>query len=59
MIAAEVGMPLPLATAVQAGMPSAVVLTGETTSKQLEATPAEDRPSWVLDRIDRLLPASS
>ena len=48
-----------IAMARAAGMPSAVVLTGETTSKQLEATPAEDRPTWVLDRIDRLLPASS
>jgi HAD superfamily hydrolase (TIGR01450 family) len=48
-----------IAMARAAGMPSAVVLTGETTSKQLEATPAEDRPTWVLDRIDRLLPSSS
>jgi HAD superfamily hydrolase (TIGR01450 family) len=47
-----------IAMARAAGMPSAVVLTGETTSEQLEATPAEDRPTWVLDRIDRLLPAS-
>ena len=47
-----------IAMARAAGMPSAVVLTGETTSEQLEATPAEDRPTWVLDRVDRLLPSS-
>jgi HAD superfamily hydrolase (TIGR01450 family) len=41
-----------------AGMPSAVVLTGETTPELLAATPPGDRPTWVLDRIDRLLPAS-
>jgi hypothetical protein len=35
-----------------------VVLTGETTPQLLAATPPEDRPTWVLDRIDRLLPAS-
>ena len=47
-----------IAMARAAGMPSAVVLTGETTSQLLAATPPEDRPTWVLDRIDRLLPAS-
>jgi ribonucleotide monophosphatase NagD (HAD superfamily) len=45
--------------AVTAGMPSALVLTGDTTAELLAATPAADRPSWVLDRIDRLLPASA
>jgi HAD superfamily hydrolase (TIGR01450 family) len=39
-----------------AGMPSAVVLTGETTAEALAAQPAGQRPTWVLDRIDRLLP---
>ncbi len=42
-----------------AGMPSALVLTGETTAELLAATPPGDRPTWVLDRIDRLLPASA
>ncbi|MGH2530795.1 MAG: HAD-IIA family hydrolase [Thermomicrobiales bacterium] len=39
-----------------AGMPSAVVLTGETTPAMLST--AEDRPDHVLDRIDRLVPRS-
>lgn len=42
--------------AVDAGMPSAVVLTGETTADMLVAVPPAARPTWVLDRIDRLLP---
>lgn len=37
-----------------AGMPSAVVLTGETTPALLRAT--QDRPTFVLDRIDHLIP---
>jgi HAD superfamily hydrolase (TIGR01450 family) len=45
--------------ALSAGMPSALVLTGDTTAEQLAATPAADHPTWVLDRIDRLLPASA
>jgi HAD superfamily hydrolase (TIGR01450 family) len=40
-----------------AGMPSALVLTGETTAEALAAEPPERRPTWVLDRIDRVLPA--
>jgi HAD superfamily hydrolase (TIGR01450 family) len=47
-----------IAMARAAGMPSALVLTGETTAELLAATPPEDRPTWVLDRIDRLLPPS-
>ena len=39
-----------------AGMASALVLTGETTAEALAAQPAGHRPTWVLDRIDRLLP---
>ncbi len=42
--------------ALDAGMPSAVVLTGETTPKTLTAEPPENRPTYVLDRIDRLIP---
>jgi HAD superfamily hydrolase (TIGR01450 family) len=45
-----------IAMAVAAGMPSAAVLTGETTPELLAAAPPEQRPTWVLDRIDRLLP---
>lgn len=39
-----------------AGMPSAVVFTGETTPQTLAAEPPENRPTYVLDRIDRLIP---
>ena len=42
--------------AVDAGMPSALVLTGETTPAALAAPPASGHPTWVLDRIDALLP---
>ena len=39
-----------------AGMPSAVVLTGETTAEDLEKVSEENLPNYVLERIDRLLP---
>jgi ribonucleotide monophosphatase NagD (HAD superfamily) len=39
-----------------AGMASALVLTGDTTPAALAAAPPADRPTWVLERIDRLLP---
>ena len=42
--------------ALDAGMPSAVVLTGETTAMTLNAEAPENRPTYVLDRIDRLIP---
>jgi 4-nitrophenyl phosphatase len=42
-----------------AGMASALVLTGDTTPETLAAAPEEDRPTWVLDRVDRLLPSSA
>ncbi|HET8627715.1 MAG TPA: HAD-IIA family hydrolase [Thermomicrobiales bacterium] len=42
-----------------AGMPSALVLTGETTPAMLRGAPPEERPDYVLDRIDRLLPGAS
>jgi len=41
---------------ISSGMDTAVVFTGETTPEMLEATPAEDQPTYVLDRIDKLLP---
>lgn len=42
--------------ALDAGMPSAVVLTGETTSEMLAEESQENMPDFVLDRIDRLIP---
>lgn len=42
--------------ALYAGMPAAVVLTGETTAVMLETEAEENRPDYVLDRIDRLIP---
>lgn len=43
--------------AIDAGMASALVLTGETTREMLAAHPPESQPTWVLDRIDDVLPA--
>ncbi len=42
--------------ALDAEMPCAVVLTGETTAEALEDEPRENIPTYVLDRIDRLMP---
>ncbi len=42
--------------ALNAGMPSAVVLTGETTTEELNEESEVNLPDYVLDRIDRLLP---
>jgi HAD superfamily hydrolase (TIGR01450 family) len=39
-----------------AGMPSAVVLTGETTEEDLAGEPVENLPDYVLKRIDQLVP---
>lgn len=39
-----------------AGMPSAAVLTGETTAGDLENESADNLPDYVLERIDRLIP---
>ncbi len=44
--------------ALNAGMDSALVLTGETTPATLTSAGAGDRPTWVLDRVDRLVPAA-
>jgi HAD superfamily hydrolase (TIGR01450 family) len=43
--------------ALDAGMPSAVVLTGETTTEMLDAESEENKPDYVLHRIDRLVPS--
>jgi ribonucleotide monophosphatase NagD (HAD superfamily) len=37
-------------------MPSAVVLTGETTAEDLEGESEENLPDYTLDRIDQLVP---
>jgi HAD superfamily hydrolase (TIGR01450 family) len=39
-----------------AGMPSAVVLTGETTEEDLDGESEKDLPDYVLQRIDQLVP---
>jgi len=43
--------------ALDTGMASVLVLTGETTLKDLEGLSPADTPDFVLDRVDRLLPA--
>lgn len=43
--------------ALDAGMPSVLVLTGETTPDELSRLRGEDRPTYVLERLDQLLPA--
>ncbi len=40
----------------KAGMPSAVVLTGETTAEDLAGEPEENSPDYTLERIDQLVP---
>jgi HAD superfamily hydrolase (TIGR01450 family) len=40
----------------RAGMPSAVVLTGETTKRDLAGEPVENLPDYTLERIDQLVP---
>jgi len=42
--------------AIDAGMASTLVLTGETTRAMLDHIPADNRPTWILDRIDHVLP---
>jgi ribonucleotide monophosphatase NagD (HAD superfamily) len=37
-------------------MPSAVVLTGETTEEDLDGESEKDLPDYVLQRIDQLVP---
>ena len=44
-----------IAMAVDAGVDSALVLTGESTRETVEAAPPERRPTFVLPRIDDLL----
>jgi ribonucleotide monophosphatase NagD (HAD superfamily) len=45
-----------IAGAAEAGMAGALVLTGETNSRALEALEAARRPDYVLERVDEVLP---
>jgi len=45
--------------AIDAGMASALILTGETTPDMLAAVPPADQPTYVLDRLGALLPAQT
>jgi 4-nitrophenyl phosphatase len=45
--------------AVAAGLDSAAVLTGEATAADVAQLAPADAPTWVLDRIDRLVPAAA
>ncbi len=47
-----------IAMAAMAGMDSALVLTGETTPEMAGRLPQDGAPTWILDRIDHLLPAT-
>jgi HAD superfamily hydrolase (TIGR01450 family) len=46
-----------IAMATAAGMDSALVLTGETTPAMAAELPPDGAPTWILDRIDHLLPS--
>lgn len=45
-----------IAMAFATGTASAMPLTGESTLADVEAVPASERPTYVLDRLDRLIP---
>ncbi len=47
-----------IAMAVNTGMASALVLTGEAKEEDVAVLPHDQRPSYVLDRVDRLLPSA-
>ncbi|MCG6568197.1 HAD-IIA family hydrolase [Tessaracoccus sp. ZS01] len=42
--------------AIDCGMPSALVLTGESTVDDVLAQPEHNRPTYIVERIDQLLP---
>lgn len=44
--------------AVDAAMPSALVLTGESGREDVALLSPDERPTWILDRIDQLIPDS-
>ncbi len=41
---------------IRGGMQTTLVLTGETTAQDIRETPVDERPTFVIDRIDRLIP---
>lgn len=43
--------------AIDIPMPSALVLTGDSTAAEASALPPDRRPTYVLDRVDHLIPA--
>lgn len=45
--------------ALRAGMPAALVLTGDTTREAAMQAPAEDRPTFVLEHLEELLPRAA
>ncbi|SDN94282.1 HAD-IIA family hydrolase [Geodermatophilus sp. DSM 45219] len=45
-----------IAMALDAGVDSALVLTGESTREAVAAAPPDRRPTFVLERVDQLLP---
>jgi HAD superfamily hydrolase (TIGR01450 family) len=46
-----------IAMAAAGGLDSALVLTGETTPAMAAELPRDGAPTWILDRLDHLLPA--
>jgi ribonucleotide monophosphatase NagD (HAD superfamily) len=45
-----------IAMAADAGMASCLVLTGDSTRLEAEALPAHRRPTYMVERVDELLP---
>jgi len=45
-----------IAMARRAGMDAALVLTGDSTRGQINGVPPDQRPTWVLERLEDLLP---
>ncbi len=45
--------------AIDGGMRSACVLTGEATADDVAALADAERPTWLLDRVDQLIPADA
>jgi ribonucleotide monophosphatase NagD (HAD superfamily) len=47
-----------IAMAVDAGMSSGLVLTGDSTRAEAEALASYRQPTYIVERVDELLPAS-
>ena len=54
MVGDRLGTDVRMAT--DAGMASALVLTGDSTRAEAEALPPAEQPTYLLERIDHLLP---